>query len=83
MSAQNGLNIVWISHVLPSIEKTVQVSLKDAYRIRRLAKITGKRHLRRLTVFVKGSFLRLWLSFRSYSIRYSMHPREIEFFSFL
>jgi hypothetical protein len=42
---------------LPSGGETVEVSLKDAYKIRRvyrkLAKMSGRGHLHRLTVFVR------------------------------
>ena len=42
---------------LPVKWKTVKVSLKDAYRIRRiyrrLAKMRGRGHLRSLTVFIR------------------------------
>ena len=48
---------VWNDHLLPVREETIRVSLKDAYRIRRiyrrLAKIRGRGHLRRLTVFMR------------------------------
>jgi hypothetical protein len=48
---------VWNEDLLPIKCETVKVSIKDAYRIRRvyrrLAKITGRRHLRRLTVFIR------------------------------
>ena len=48
---------VWNEDLLPVTWETVQVSLKDAYKIRkiyrRLAGMQGERHLRRLTVFVR------------------------------
>jgi hypothetical protein len=48
---------VWNDHLLPVREETIRVSLKDAYRIRRiyrrLAMIRGRGHLRRLTVFIR------------------------------
>jgi hypothetical protein len=46
------------------------VSLKDAYRVRRvyrrLAKMRGKRHLRRLTVFVRHENVVRLLEFLEY-----------------
>jgi hypothetical protein len=48
---------VWNEEMLPVRWETVKVTLKDAYRIRRiyrrLAKMRGRGHLRRLTVFVR------------------------------
>jgi hypothetical protein len=48
---------VWSEDLLPVRWETVKVSVKDAYRIRRiyrrLAKIRGRGHLHRLTVFVR------------------------------
>ena len=48
---------VWNEELLPVTWKTVKVTLKDAYRIRRiyrgLAKMRGRGHLRRLTVFIR------------------------------
>lgn len=47
---------VWSEQLLPVRWETVKVTLKDAYKIRRiyrrLAKMRGRGHLRRLTVFV-------------------------------
>jgi hypothetical protein len=48
---------IWNEEMLPVRWETVKVSLKDAYRIRRiyrrLAKMNGRGHLSRLTVFVR------------------------------
>lgn len=48
---------VWNGEMLPVRWETVKVSLKDAYKIRRiyrkLAKMRGRGHLRNLTVFVR------------------------------
>jgi hypothetical protein len=48
---------VWNEDLLPVQWETTEVSLKDAYKIRRiyrrLAKMRGRGHLRRLTVFVR------------------------------
>jgi hypothetical protein len=47
---------VWNKKFLPVTWETVKVTLEDAYRIRRvyrrLAKMRGRGHLRRLTVFI-------------------------------
>ncbi len=55
---------------LPSYWETVRVSLKDAYKIRRvyrrLAKMKGKGHLRRLTVFVRHENVLRLLEFLGY-----------------
>jgi hypothetical protein len=52
------------------MRETVKVSLKDAYRIRRvyrrLAKMRGRGHLRRLTVFVKHENVVRLLEFLGY-----------------
>jgi hypothetical protein len=58
---RTALSIGWKPELLPVRWETVKVSLKDAYmsrRIyrrfyRRLAKMRGRGHLRRLTVFVR------------------------------
>jgi hypothetical protein len=51
-------------------QETVKVSLKDAYRIRRiyrkLAKMRGRGHLRRLTVFVRHENVLRLLEFLGY-----------------
>jgi hypothetical protein len=61
---------VWNEDLLPVTWETVQVSLKDAYRIRRwfrrLAKMRGKRHLRRLTVFIRHENVMRLLEFLEY-----------------
>jgi hypothetical protein len=50
--------------------ETVQVSLEDAYRIRRvyrrLAKMRGRGHLRRLTVFIRHENVVRLLEFLGY-----------------
>jgi hypothetical protein len=55
---------------LPVMRETVKVSLKDAYKIRRiyrgLAKMRGRGHLRRLTVFVKHENVLRLLKFLGY-----------------
>jgi hypothetical protein len=60
----------WKEELLPVQWETVQVSLKDAYRIRRwfrkLAKMQGKRHLQRLTVFVRYENVVRLLAFLGY-----------------
>jgi hypothetical protein len=52
------------------MRETVKVSLKDAYKIRRiyrrLAKMRGRGHLRRLTVFVKHENVLRLLKFLGY-----------------
>ena len=56
--------------MLPVRWETVKVSLKDAYRIRRiymrLAKMRGRGHLRRLTVFVRHENVVRLLEFLGY-----------------
>ncbi len=48
---------VWNEEMLPVKWEMVEISLRDAYRIsriyRRLAKMRGTGHLRRLTVFIQ------------------------------
>jgi hypothetical protein len=48
---------IWNEEMLPVRWETVKVTLKDAYKIRRiyrkLAKMRGRGHLRRLTVFIR------------------------------
>ncbi len=48
---------VWNEEMLPVQWETVRVSLKDAYRIRRVyrrpAGMRGRGHLHRLTVFIR------------------------------
>jgi hypothetical protein len=48
---------VWNEQLLPVRWETVRVSLSDAYRIRRiyrrLARMRGRGHLHRLTVFIR------------------------------
>lgn len=55
---------------MPVMRETVKVSLKDAYKIRRiyrgLAKMRGRGHLRRLTVFVKHENVLRLLKFLGY-----------------
>jgi hypothetical protein len=61
---------VWNEDLLPIQWETVRVSLKDAYKIRRiyrrLAKMRGKGHLRRLTVFVRHENVVRLLEFLGY-----------------
>jgi hypothetical protein len=61
---------VWNDHLLPVRWETVKVSLKDAYRTRRiyrrLAKMRGKGHLRRLTVFMQHENVVRLLEFLGY-----------------
>jgi hypothetical protein len=56
--------------MLPVRWETVKVSLKDAYRIRRiyrrLAKMRGRGHLRRLTVFIQHENMVRLLVFLGY-----------------
>jgi hypothetical protein len=58
------------SEMLPVRWETVKVSLKDAYRIRRicrrLAKMRGRGHLHRLTVFVRHENVLGLLEFLGY-----------------
>ena len=55
---------------MPVMRETVKVSLKDAYKIGRiyrgLAKMRGRGHLRRLTVFVKHENVLRLLKFLGY-----------------
>ena len=55
---------------MPVMRETVKVSLKDAYKIRRiyrgLAKMRGRGHLRRLTVFVRHENVLRLLKFLGY-----------------
>ncbi len=61
---------VWNEDLLLVQWETVKVSLKDAYRIRRiyrrLAKMRGRGHLRRLTVFVRHENVVRLLEFLGY-----------------
>jgi hypothetical protein len=61
---------VWSEEMLPVQWETVRVSLKDAYKIRRiyrrLAKIRGRGHLHRLTVFVRHENVLRLLEFLGY-----------------
>ena len=60
----------WSAGMLPVQWETVKVSLKDAYRIRRiyrrLAKMRGRRNLRRLTVFGRHENVMRLLEFLGY-----------------
>jgi hypothetical protein len=61
---------VWNKKFLPVTWETVRISLKDAYRIRRiyrrLAKMRGRGHLHRLTVFVRHENVVRLLEFLGY-----------------
>jgi hypothetical protein len=61
---------IWNEEMLPVTWETVRVSREDAYRIRRvyrrLAKMRGKGHLRRLTVFVRHENVMRLLEFLGY-----------------
>jgi hypothetical protein len=61
---------VWNEELLPVQWEITKVSIKDAYRIRRiyrkLAKIRGRGHLRRLTVFVRHENVVRLLEFWGY-----------------
>ncbi len=61
---------VWSEDLLPVQWETVQVSLKDAYRIRRiyrrLAKMRGRGNLHSLTVFVRYESVVRLLKFLGY-----------------
>jgi hypothetical protein len=61
---------VWNKKFLPVRWETVRISLKDAYKIRRiyrrLAKIRGRGRLRRLTVFVRHENVLRFLEFLGY-----------------
>ena len=61
---------VWNEELLPVRWETVRVSIKDAYRIRRiyrrLAKMRGRGHLCRLTVFVRHENVVRLLEFLGY-----------------
>src|SRR5919112_4680758 len=63
---------VWNEEMLPVQWETVKVSLKDAYRIRRvyrrLAKMRGRGHLHRLTVFVRHENVLRLLEFLGYRV---------------
>jgi hypothetical protein len=62
---------VWNEELLPIQWETVRVSLKDAYRIRRiyrrLAKMRGRGRLHRLTVFIRHENVVRLLEFLGYS----------------
>ena len=61
---------VWNEEMLPVRWETVKVNLKDAYKIRRiyrkLAKMRGRGHLRRLTVFIRHENVVRLLEFVGY-----------------
>ena len=61
---------VWNKKFLPVTWETVKVSREDAYKIRRiyrrLAKIRGRGHLRRLTVFIRHENVMRLLEFLGY-----------------
>jgi hypothetical protein len=63
---------VWNEKLLPIKWETVKVSLKDAYRIRRiyrrLAKMRGRGHLRRLMVFIRHENVVRLLEFLGYCL---------------
>jgi hypothetical protein len=63
------LSIGWRIPGIP-LRETVKVSLKDAYTIRRvyrrLAKMRGRGHLRRLTVFIRHENVLRLLEFLGY-----------------
>ena len=67
---RTALSIGWKPELLPVQCETVSISLKDAYRIRRiyrrLAKMRGREHLRRLTVFVRHENVVRLLEFLGY-----------------
>ena len=60
----------WNEEMLPVRWETVKVSLSDAYGIRRiyrrLAKMRGRGHLRRLTVFIRHENVVRLLEFLGY-----------------
>jgi hypothetical protein len=64
------LSIGWISPDIPPQWETVKVTLKEAYRIRRiyrgLAKMRGRGQLSRLTVFVRHENVVRLLEFLGY-----------------
>jgi hypothetical protein len=64
------LSIGWISPAFPLQWEAMKVSCKDAYRIRRvyrrLAKMRGRGHLHRLTVFVRHENVLRLLGFLGY-----------------
>jgi hypothetical protein len=61
---------VWNEDLLPVTWETVRVSLKDAFKIRRwfrrLARMRGRGHLRRLTVFARHENVLRLLEFLGY-----------------
>jgi hypothetical protein len=61
---------VWGGELLPVHWETVRGSLSDAFKIRRwfrrLAKMRGRRHLRRLTVFIRHEKVVRLLEFLGY-----------------
>jgi hypothetical protein len=67
---QSVLSICCSNLGLPNYWEMVRVSLKDAYRIRRiyrkLAKMRGRGHLHRLTVFVRPENVVRLLEFLGY-----------------
>ena len=62
---------VWSEELLPVRWETAKISLKDAYKIRRiyrrLAKIRGRGHLHRLTVFIRHENVVSLLEFLGYT----------------
>ncbi len=64
------MSIGWIISVFPLHRETVRVSLKDAYRIRRiyrrLAKMMGRGHLHCLPVFIRYENVVRLLEFLDY-----------------
>ena len=62
----------WNEELLPVRWETVNVSLRDAYRIRRiyrrLAKMRGRGHLHRLTVFIRHENVVRLLEFLGYRV---------------
>jgi len=63
---------IWNENLLPVRRETVQVSLKDAFRIRRiyrkLARRKGSGYLRRITVFVRHENVVRLLEFLGYRL---------------
>jgi hypothetical protein len=63
---------VWSEELLPVQWETVKVTFKDAYRIRRiyrrLAKMRGRGHLRRLTVFIRYENVLRLLEYLGYRV---------------
>ena len=63
---------IWNENYLPVRWETVEVSLRDAFKIRRiyrkLAKRKGSGHLRRITVFVRHENVVRLLGFLGYQL---------------